>query len=142
MPEIRMVYYRTKTGTIPLLDWFDSLPKKAIAKCRVRMDLLQEKGHELRRPHGDYLRDDIYELKASLQGIHYRVLYFFHENTAVVVSHGIVKEKKYRQKRLIWPSREERLFFKIRNNTHTRNHYYEETKINDRRYRNYAPSIF
>jgi hypothetical protein len=27
-----------------------------------------------------------------LQGIHYRILYFFHGTTAAVLSHGIVKE--------------------------------------------------
>lgn len=51
-----------------------------------------ELGHELRRPEGDLLRDKIYELRASLQGIHYRILYFFHGNTAAVISQGIVKE--------------------------------------------------
>jgi hypothetical protein len=40
------------------------------------------------------LRDKIYELRASLQGIHYRILYFFHGNLAAVVSHGIVKEDR------------------------------------------------
>lgn len=37
------------------------------------------------------LRDKIYELRSSLQGVHYRILYFFHGNVAAVVSHGIVK---------------------------------------------------
>jgi phage-related protein len=54
---------------------------------------LEELGSELRRPEADYLRDDIYELRASYQGIHYRMLYFFHGRMAVVVSHGIVKER-------------------------------------------------
>ncbi|MCU1236251.1 MAG: hypothetical protein JWP63_4218 [Candidatus Solibacter sp.] len=49
-------------------------------------------GHELRRPEADHLRQGIYELRASLQGIHYRILYFFHGAVAAVVSHGIVKE--------------------------------------------------
>jgi hypothetical protein len=31
-------------------------------------------------------------VRASLQGIHYRVLYFFHGAIAAVVAHGIVKE--------------------------------------------------
>ncbi len=121
MPIIRMVYYRTKTGTIPLQDWFDILPEKAVAKCRVRMDRLQEKGHELRRPHGDYLRDDIYELRASLQGIHYRVLYFFHENTAVVVSHGIVKEKRVPPKEIDLAIERRKAFFQ-----NPEQHTYEE----------------
>jgi hypothetical protein len=42
---------------------------------------------------GDYLRDDIYELRASHQGIHYRMLYFFHGTAAIIVSHGLIKER-------------------------------------------------
>ncbi|MBM3811173.1 MAG: hypothetical protein FJW20_06005 [Acidimicrobiia bacterium] len=42
---------------------------------------------------GDCLRDEIYELRASYRGVHYRMLYFFHGRRAVVVSHGIVKER-------------------------------------------------
>ena len=53
---------------------------------------LAEMGHELRRPEADLLRDKIYELRASLQGIHYRVLYFFHGSTAAIIAHGIVEE--------------------------------------------------
>jgi phage-related protein len=41
---------------------------------------------------GGSLRDGIYELRASLQGVHYRILYFFHGAIAAVVAHGIVKE--------------------------------------------------
>ena len=58
----------------------------------MRLGRLAELGHELRRPEADLLRDKIYELRASLHGIHYRILYFFHGNTAAVLSHGIVKE--------------------------------------------------
>jgi len=50
-------------------------------------------GHELRRPEADYLRDGIYELRASLQGVHYRMLYFFFKTHAIVVSHGLKKER-------------------------------------------------
>jgi phage-related protein len=50
-------------------------------------------GHELRRPDADYLRDGIYELRISLRGVHYRVLYFFHRAIAAVVSHGLMKEQ-------------------------------------------------
>ena len=48
---------------------------------------------KLRRPEADYLRDDIYELRASYQGVNYRMLYFFHHKLAVVVSHGLTKER-------------------------------------------------
>lgn len=94
MPETPLFFYCEEDGTIPLLDWFCDLPDKAAAKCLDRIERLKQKGHELRRPVADYLRDDIYELRASVQGVHYRILYFFHGNSAVVISHGIVKEKK------------------------------------------------
>jgi phage-related protein len=81
------------------LDWFGELPAKAQDKCYIRLERLREIGHELRRPEADFLRDGIYELRTSLQGIHYRILYFFHGTSAAVVSHGLAKER-------VIPSRE------------------------------------
>jgi hypothetical protein len=53
---------------------------------------LEAKGHELRRPAADFLRDAIYELRPSYQGVNYRILYFFSGKDIVVLSHGITKE--------------------------------------------------
>ena len=55
---------------------------------------LESEGHELRRPIADLLRDGIYELRPSFAGVHYRILYFFHGNHAVVVSHGLTKRRE------------------------------------------------
>ena len=93
MPRTNVVLYCEADGTVPLLDWLDSLPSKAVAKCRVRIERLAELGHELRRPEADFLRDGIYELRVGLQGQNYRMLYFFHGRVAAVISHGIVKER-------------------------------------------------
>ena len=62
-------------------------------KCYLRLERLREMGHELRRPEADFLRDGIYELRVSLGGVHYRILYFFHDAIAGVVSHGLVKAR-------------------------------------------------
>lgn len=94
MPETRLVFYREEDGTVPFLEWFETLSLKAQDKCRVKVERLKEMGHELRRPEADYLRDDIYELRASLGGIHYRILYFFHGGAAAVLSHGLAKERR------------------------------------------------
>ena len=51
-------------------------------------------GNQLHRPEADYLRDGIFELRARYQGIHYRILYFFSGKAAVVLSHGITKERE------------------------------------------------
>jgi phage-related protein len=94
MPRTKVILYQEADGAIPLLEWLEELPKKAQLKCLARLERLRDEGHELRRPEADLLRDKIYELRASLQGVHYRLLYFFHGNVAAVVSHGIVKEDR------------------------------------------------
>ena len=92
MPKTRVVFYREDDGSVPMLDWLDGLPTKVVAKCRVRIERLGERGHELRRPEADLLRDGIHELRVGFQGRNYRMLYFFHKNVAAVLSHGLVKE--------------------------------------------------
>ena len=94
MPKTKIALYREDDGTVPLLAWLDSIPDKARDKCVVRIERLREQGHELRRPEADFLRDGIYELRVALQGINYRMLYFFHRREAVVLSHGLVKERE------------------------------------------------
>lgn len=86
--------YAEEDGTCPFLNWFEELPNKVQDKCYLKLERLRELGHELRRPEADFLRDEIYELRVSLQGVHYRMLYFFHRTVAAVVSHGLVKERE------------------------------------------------
>ena len=94
MPQTKLIFYQEDDETCPVLDWLRTIPPKARMKCRVRLERLAEMGHELRRPEADLLRDKIYELRATLQGVHYRLLYFFHGNTVAVVASGIVKEDR------------------------------------------------
>ena len=99
VPKIPVVFYRERDGTAPVLEWLDALPAKAQDKCRIKIERLYELGHELRRPEADLLRDGINELRIGLQGMNYRILYFFHGRTAAVLAHGLVKER-------VVPSRE------------------------------------
>ena len=87
----RVILYYEEDGSCPFLEWLEELPIKAQDKCLVRVERLRELGHELRRPEAD-LPDGIYELRASMQGVHYRILYFFQGAVAAIVSHGIGKE--------------------------------------------------
>jgi phage-related protein len=93
VPRTALLGYRDLDATVPILAWLESLPGAARDKCRIRLGRLAEMGFELRRPEADYLRDGIYELRASLGGTHYRMLYFFLGRSAVVVTHGLVKER-------------------------------------------------
>jgi phage-related protein len=93
MPKTQVIFYKEDRGEIPIIDWLDELPAKAQDKCLAKLRRLEDLGHELRRPEADLLRDEIYELRVGLQRINYRMLYFFHGDKAVVISHGLVKER-------------------------------------------------
>ena len=94
MPRTRVVIHREEDGSAPFVAWLLRQPAVAQDKVRLRVKRLMELGHELRRPEADYLRDGIYELRATAGGVHYRVLYFFHGRVAAVLSQGIVKEQR------------------------------------------------
>jgi phage-related protein len=93
MPPTRVVLFRDADGSVPLLNWFAELADKPRDKCVLKLRRLEALGYELRRPEADYLRDGIYELRVGLSGVNYRMLYFFHENVAAVVSHGFTKQR-------------------------------------------------
>ena len=93
MPRIDVVLFTEDDRSVPLLNWLDTLTEKAHDKCIAKIERLSTMGHELRRPEADYLRDGIYELRVALQGIQYRILYFFQGKQAVI-SHGLIKGSK------------------------------------------------
>ncbi len=93
MPYTRVVFFRDDDGSVPIIDWLDALASKVQIKCLAKLKRLEDLGHELRRPEADFLRDGIHELRVGLEGTNYRILYFFHKNEAVVISHGITKER-------------------------------------------------
>ena len=91
MPETTVVVYAEDDGSAPLLTWLDQQHSKVQDKCLVKIERLAELGHQLRRPEADFLRDGIYELRVRYRRVNYRMLYFFHERTAII-SYGLTKE--------------------------------------------------
>ena len=80
MPAINIVFYQAQPGDSPVLDWLKEINAsnpKAYDKCRAAIARLALLGHELRRPEGDYLRDDIYELRIRSGSVNYRLLSSF-----------------------------------------------------------------
>lgn len=67
---VQLYLFKDDEGDVPLLPWLDDLPGKAREKCLARIARLAELGHELRRTEADFLRDGVYELRASYQGVH------------------------------------------------------------------------
>jgi len=101
LAQTEVFFFREpKDESVPLLEWLDQLPTKVKAKCTERIDRLGELGHELRRPEADFLRDGIHELRASCQGVHYRMLYFFAGKAVGVLAHGLTKDREVRPREI------------------------------------------
>ncbi len=80
MPRTEVLFYQESDAVVLVDQWLNRLPPKVQDKCGAYLSQLEEYGHELRRPVADYLRDGIYELRPSFQGVHYRILYFFYDS--------------------------------------------------------------
>ena len=100
MPKTEINVYMEKDGEALLWRWMDSLPRKVVDKFIKRIELLEYKGNQLRRPLADYLRDGIYELRVDRGRLHYRILYGFVGKNIVLLSHGCMKKKKVPSKEI------------------------------------------
>jgi len=95
VPQTEVIFFRDADGSAPVIEWLESLSRenqKAWANCRVRIEMLRQFGHELRRPTADFLRDGIYELRAKQGHVQYRILYFFHGRNVAILAHSLTKE--------------------------------------------------
>lgn len=95
VPRADLIFYK-EGDEVPILDWLKKVSPKVQDKCFAYLSQLEAKGHELRRPLADLLRDGIYELRPSYQGVHYRILYFFSGKDVVVVSHAGISPSFFR----------------------------------------------
>jgi hypothetical protein len=96
MPETKVYFFR-EGETVPMVDWLNKISlknNKAVVKCLAQIELLKMCGYELHRPYADFLRDGIYELRISFQRVQYRILYFFHGQNVILLTHGLEKEGK------------------------------------------------
>lgn len=86
-------YYEKANGRIPVQEFLDSLSNKSdLPYIMNRFGQLGQLGNQLKRPHADYLRDHIYELRVSTINGEFRFLYFYHNNKIIVLTHGFQKK--------------------------------------------------
>ncbi len=94
MPKTTIRIYQESDGSVPLLEWLDEQPEKVQDKFTVLIELLEEKGYDLRRPNCDFLESSIYELRARYLNVQYRILYGFVGKNVILLSHGCTKESQ------------------------------------------------
>lgn len=103
MPTTTVHVYRPSTGVVPLTDWLERLEKhqpKVYVKCVHRIQQLEQKGYELRRPAADHLGEGIYELRVKSGRVNFRVLYFFCGKNVACLTHGFTKEDSIPEKEI------------------------------------------
>ncbi len=101
MPRTQITFFKEIDNTVPVIDFLEAVrPKRAKAKCIALIKLLAQEGYELKRPRTDTLRDGIRELRTEIDNVNYRLLYFFHGQNCVVISHGITKANEIPDKEI------------------------------------------
>ena len=88
--KFEVEFYKTENGKEPIAEFLDSLGNKMAAKLVGLMEILEEKGTELRMPYSEHLEDGIFELRCKQGSNITRVLYFFFVGRKIVVTNGFV----------------------------------------------------
>lgn len=88
-----IIFYEKPNGRCPVTDFLDELSLKNDLPFINRMvDRLSELGPDLKRPHVDYLRDDIWELRVKTRSGKFRFFYFYYAGKTIILSHGYPKK--------------------------------------------------
>ena len=85
-------FYEKENGEIPVINFIDSLEPKMGAKVLSLIEILEEKGNQLRLPYSEFLEDGIFELRCKFGSDITRTLYFFYEGANIILTNGFVKK--------------------------------------------------
>lgn len=85
-------FYERENGDIPVEKFLNSLDIKMRNKILMILNVLQEKGNQLREPYSKHLEDGIFEVRGKVRSDISRVLYFFYYNGKIIVTNGFVKK--------------------------------------------------
>ena len=92
MDKFTVEFYEKANGEIPVEEFLLSLDKKMRAKLLGIIEILQEKGNQLREPYSKHLDDGIFEIRGKVGSDISRVLYFFYYEGKIVMTNGFVKK--------------------------------------------------
>ena len=103
-----------ENGDCPVEEFIDSLDVKMRAKMVGLLELLEEKGNQLREPSSKPIDDGIFEIRCKVGNNITRVLYFFYYEGKIILTNGFVKKTQKTPPEEIKLAKERRADFKER----------------------------
>lgn len=92
MDKFEVEFYTKDNGEKPAKDFILSLDAKMKAKILGLINVLEEKGAQLREPYSKHLQDGIFEIRGKVGTDITRVLYFFYYGKRIILTNGFVKK--------------------------------------------------
>lgn len=88
----KIIYFEKRSGRKPVLDFIDSLEKKAQAIMLSDIEELAIVGDGLMRPKADSVKGKIRELRSHYLKNRYRILHYFYYKEYIVLVHAFQKK--------------------------------------------------
>lgn len=92
MIKFQVLFYEKLDGSCPVEEFISGLDVKMRAKVVGLLEVLEEKGSELREPYSRHLCDGIFELRCKVGNNITRVMYFFYYNGKIILTNGFIKK--------------------------------------------------
>ncbi|MCQ2081353.1 MAG: type II toxin-antitoxin system RelE/ParE family toxin [Lachnospiraceae bacterium] len=112
--EFEVIFFEKENGDCPVEEFIDSLDVKMRAKMVGLLELLEEKGNQLREPYSKPIDDGIFEIRCKVGNNITRVLYFFYYEGKIILTNGFVKKTQKTPPEEIKLAKERRADFKER----------------------------
>lgn len=116
MSQFTVEFFEDKSGDKPIENFLLSLNIKMRAKLLGVLQILEEKGNQLREPYSKHLEDGIFEIRGKVGTDITRVLYFFYYDGKIILTNGFIKKTQKT------PTKEIQLAKKRRNEYMERSH--------------------
>ncbi len=114
MAEFKVIFYEKENGDCPVEDFITSLDTKMRAKMIGLLELLEEKGNQLREPYSKPIDDGIFEIRCKVGNNITRILYFFYFEGNIILTNGFVKKTQKTPPGEIKLAKERRMDYKKR----------------------------
>ncbi len=114
MADFEVIFYEKENGDCPVEEFINSLDVRMRAKMIGLLELLEEKGNQLREPYSKPIDDGIFEIRCKVGNNITRVLYFFYYEGKIILTNGFIKKTQKTPPEEIKLAKERRADFKER----------------------------